>query len=198
VITKTIDVKMDEELHQTFKQLEEVPPYKVVFQGNMSYYPNVKAAKYLAGLLTGKSEVRGRYCLYLVGGSPSSEVKALASDCVKVTGYVPKIEPYLARADIAIYPIMEATGVQTKVLEAMAAGVPCVVSSACVKGIPGIQHDVHCLVADSDEGIIDSVEKLINDPERHQRITSKAREFVNLNYSWEENINRLESLWKRL
>jgi hypothetical protein len=55
---------------------------------------------------------------------------------VKVTGSVPDIRPYLRGAAVAVAPLRIARGVQNKVLEALASGVPVITSSAVAAALP--------------------------------------------------------------
>jgi hypothetical protein len=59
-----------------------------------------------------------------------------ADPSIEVTGTVADVKPYLWRAAVAAAPLRLARGVQNKVLEAVAAGLPCVVTPAVHEGLP--------------------------------------------------------------
>ena len=67
-----------------------------------------------------------------------------------MTGSVPDVRPELWSAAVATAPLHLARGVQTKVLDAVAAGLPCVITSAVVGGLPD-QIKAACPIADSPE-----------------------------------------------
>jgi sugar transferase (PEP-CTERM/EpsH1 system associated) len=111
----------------------------VVFCGVMNYGPNVDGAVWLARdvwpvVRAARPDAR----LTLVGASPSPQVSALASERagIVVTGSVPDIRPYLWGAAVAAAPLLVARGIQNKVLEAVAAGLPCVVTPEVAEGLP--------------------------------------------------------------
>jgi sugar transferase (PEP-CTERM/EpsH1 system associated) len=111
----------------------------VVFCGVMNYEPNVRGAVWLARhvwpvVRASRPDAR----LTLIGSSPSPEVTALADAAsgVVVTGTVPDVRPYLWGAAVATAPLDVARGVQNKVLEAVAAGLPCVVTRQVAEGLP--------------------------------------------------------------
>lgn len=111
----------------------------VVFCGVMNYAPNVEAARLLA--LEVWPAVRQQHpdaTLTLVGSEPTRAVQALASAAtgVVVTGAVPDVRPYLWSAAIAAAPIVTARGIQNKVLEAVAAGLPTVVTPNIMQTLP--------------------------------------------------------------
>jgi len=75
--------------------------------------------------------------LWLVGMHPTAAVRGLASDpTVRVTGAVPQVQPFLWRSAVAAAPLQLARGIQNKVLEALAAGLPCVVTPQVLEGLP--------------------------------------------------------------
>ncbi len=124
---------------------------RVVFTGVMNYGPNADAAVLLARSIW--PLVRARHpqaLLDIVGASPGPDVRALhdPSVGVTVTGSVPDVRPYLWRAKVAVAPLRVARGVQNKVLEAAAAGLPCVVSPAVRAGLPTQLQDI-CPVAET-------------------------------------------------
>ena len=104
---------------------------RVVFCGVFDYRPNERGAIWFATkvwpLVRSK---RPDAQLTLVGRNPTPAVRAIAESdpSVEVTGSVPDVRPYLWSAAVGIAPLLEARGVQNKVLEAVAAGLPVVVT----------------------------------------------------------------------
>lgn len=127
---------------------------RVVFTGVMNYAPNADAAIWLArDIWPSVRAQRPHAHLDIVGASPTAAVRALADEAtgVHVTGSVPDVRPYLWQATVAAAPLRVARGVQNKVLEAAAAGVPSVVTSAVQRGLPPALAST-CVVADDAEG----------------------------------------------
>jgi len=124
---------------------------RVVFCGVMDYAPNVEAAVWLANdIWPLVRRERADAELQLVGASPSAAVRALADPArgVIVTGSVPDVRPYVWGAGVAVAPLLLARGVQNKALEAVAGGVPCVVTPAVAAGLPA-EVLAGCPVAES-------------------------------------------------
>ena len=76
--------------------------------------------------------------LIVVGSDPAREVRALAlaDPSIAVTGAVPAVQPYLWTAALSIAPLWMTQGVQNKVLEALAAGLPVVTTPSVAAGLP--------------------------------------------------------------
>jgi sugar transferase (PEP-CTERM/EpsH1 system associated) len=112
---------------------------RVIFTAVFNYRPNVDGARWFARyvwprVLAAMPSAR----LTLAGAHPTSAVlKLAASDSsIEVTGSVTDMRPYLWRSAVAVAPIFEARGVQNKVLEALAAGLPSVVTPVVRDGLP--------------------------------------------------------------
>ncbi len=112
---------------------------RVVFCGVMNYQPNVQGVCWFAEHVW--PEVRRscpEACFTIVGSDPTPAVRRLASSAsgIEVTGRVPDVKPYLWRSGVAVAPLLLARGSQNKVLEAVAAGLPAVVTSEVLAGLP--------------------------------------------------------------
>jgi sugar transferase (PEP-CTERM/EpsH1 system associated) len=150
---------------------------RVVFCGVLDYRPNERGAIWFATkvwplIRTKRPDAR----LTLVGRNPTPAVRAVAvSDpSIEVTGAVPDVRPYLWDAAVGIAPLFEARGVQNKVLEAVAAGLPMVVTPAVDIGLPG-QVRRACLVASDAEAYASSVMALLElMPEGRRRVAECA------------------------
>ncbi len=126
---------------------------RVIFCGVMNYTPNERGAIWLAREVW--PHVRQAFPtaeLRIVGALPTAKVRALANSslAIVVTGSVPDVRPELWSAAVATAPLHLARGVQTKVLDAVAAGLPCVITSAVAGGLPE-QIERACPIADTPE-----------------------------------------------
>jgi sugar transferase (PEP-CTERM/EpsH1 system associated) len=110
----------------------------VVFCGVMNYLPNEEAAVWLAERVWPLVKAALPHArLTLVGSNPTDRVKRLGSDpTIHVTGQVPDVRTYLWRAAVGVAPLQIARGIQNKVLEALAAGLPTVVTPVVADGLP--------------------------------------------------------------
>lgn len=132
---------------------------------------------------------------YIVGAAPGRRIKKIAQKDprVVVTGSVKDLRPYRDRARVFVSPVRLGSGLRTKVLEAMAGGVPVVSTSLGMAGIEA-QTGVNCLVADTPELFAQSVEWLLTDQELAARMVRNARELVEKKHSLESGMLRLERI----
>ncbi len=172
---------------------------KIVFVGTMNYYPNTDAVRYFVGEVW--PAIRRRYgsaTFDIVGRCPPRQIRRLDGfEGIRVLGEVANVVPYLLRADISIAPMRSGRGVQNKVLEAMAIGVPVVASSEAIKGIQ-VERGEEILIGDDPESFAGQVIRLVREPELYHRIISRARSRVVDYYSWQSVGVQLNELLKSL
>ena len=136
---------------------------QVVFCGVMSYPPNAETARWLAERvwpLVRQTHPGAR--LALVGSDPPAALKRLEAvdSSIVVSGHVADVRPWLWESAVAAAPIRTARGIQNKVLEAVAAGLPCVISSAVAAGLPSAVRPA-CDVADDVDGCAGRIAALL-------------------------------------
>jgi len=149
----------------------------VAFTGMMDYEPNVKAVTWFAREVWPRvvaSWPDARFMI--VGARPTRAVRALAErdTSITVTGRVDAVQPWLWRSAVAVAPLLTARGLQNKVMESLAAGLPVVVTSVVRAGLPaGVERG--CLVADGPEAWTKAVVNLLAlsaDDRRRMALTS--------------------------
>jgi len=161
--------------------------YDLVFTGNMSYPPNIKAAHFLANeiipLLVKKyPDIK----LAIAGTNPHPSVKRLTSKNIIVTGWMDHITDAYNKARIFIAPMQIGTGMQNKILEAMAMEIPCITSQLAGNAIKAT-HEQNILIGDQPTDYVKFISQLLNDQKFADKIASNALNFVQSNYNWETN-----------
>lgn len=171
---------------EQFQYRGQPKKYDLMFAGNMAYAPNVDAAEFLVKqilprLLPQFPDLR----LVLCGANPSKRVQALRGPHVTVTGWVESMSEYYAQSRIFIAPMRLGTGLQNKLLEAMATQLPCVTSPLAGKPLKGAvpQHDI--LICEHIENYVNAITQLLTDSAYYQQISQQGYQYVRENYSWE-------------
>jgi polysaccharide biosynthesis protein PslH len=177
-----------------FRPVEQSREYDLVFTGNMGYPPNINAAEFLVNrILPLLTRQKPGIRLLIAGSSPNMRVLVLKSPQVEVSGWVPDMRECYAGAKIFIAPMQLGTGLQNKLLEAMAMKVPCITSPLANQALMAKDGE-EILVADTPAAYADKILSLLNDPSLADRIGQNGYLFVRKNYSWETEAGKIESL----
>jgi glycosyltransferase involved in cell wall biosynthesis len=173
---------------------EDGPPI-LVFTGDMGFDPNVHAAHLLADtVLPRVRRSLPEVTLWLVGRRPDPSVVRLARPGVVVTGEVPDMLPYLHGAAVYVAPLRTGAGTRTKLLEAMAAGLPIVTTRIGLEGIDA-EDGREIIVADEPASMAEAVVHLLRNPLRRQSIGSAARQLAEERYDWDRCLTPLAAMY---
>jgi sugar transferase (PEP-CTERM/EpsH1 system associated) len=172
-------------------------PARLVFGGNLGYFPNVDAVSWLVDDILPRVQVAQPDAeLRLVGARPGRAVRALAGrPRVSVAGDVPAMAPELAAGTVAVIPLRAGSGLQNKVLEAMAVGTPVVATPRAIAGL-AVRPGEHLLVADDAAGLAAATLVLLADPARARALARAARALVERAYRWEDAVAGVEAAWR--
>ena len=129
----------------------------VVFVGGYRHTPNVDAAKWLVeDIMPLVWRKAPDISVTLVGSSMPDAVKQLSCDRVHTVGYVPDVIDIYERCLLSVAPLRYGAGVKGKVLEAFAAGIPCVMTTCAAEGVM-VDGPLRELVGDSPEAIAQKI-----------------------------------------
>ena len=155
-------------------------PGAIVFTGLMDYLPNVDAVVWFCDAILPRVQARIPSATFVIcGNRPSAEVQRLAArPGVTVTGWVADVRPYLDAAEVFVAPLRIARGIQNKVIEALAMGLPVVSSTAAMNGT--VIREGEGIVASDDAGVFaQHVVRLLSDDDLRADLARRARLAVN-------------------
>lgn len=179
-----------------FDSVQGIHHDKIVgYLGTLDYAPNVESVLWFAqhvwrGVLDRHPDAEW----WIVGRNPDKEIRKLRKQRgIKVTGEVEDILPYLARMRCFAAPVQTDIGVQTKVLEAMAAGRPVVISELGHGGIGATPGDDY-LVASEPTDFVDAIDKLFGDHPLCESLGRRAVDFIRRHHDAGALMPRFERL----
>jgi glycosyltransferase involved in cell wall biosynthesis len=158
----------------------------VIFSGNLEYHPNVQAVRFfhraiwpllrrrwpeLTWRLIGKN---GDFVRPIVGSDPRIEIR----------GDIPEAVPELARAKVAVVPLLAGSGTRLKILEAWAAAIPVVSTRLGAEGLPARAGE-HLLLADSPAAFAEAVSRLLACRELREGLGKAGRCLLEQQFTWE-------------
>jgi polysaccharide biosynthesis protein PslH len=171
----------------------------VCFLGNMGYPANEDGALwFLKKVWPRVREASPKALFVAVGGSPRAALrKHQNGDDILVTGFVPDTAPYLGHADVSVAPLRVAAGMQNKVVQSLAMGVPMVATPQALSWAPEEVRDQVAVAQDADrfaQGIVGA----LRDPRKARAQALRGRKAVLGLYRWTTSGAKLERILKEV
>ncbi len=163
------------------------------FVGLLNYRPNVDAVCWFVEHCWREiRDVHPTARFRVVGRSPTRQIQQLSSaPGVEIVGPVQNVQEELQRFDVSVAPMRTARGLQNKVLEAMAAGLPVVLTAKAAEGIDAIDGREY-LIVDQPDRMIRCILQLLREPAKRFGIGQAARQFVASRHRWDDALRPLE------
>jgi sugar transferase (PEP-CTERM/EpsH1 system associated) len=167
----------------------------IAFTGAMDYYPNIDAALFFAReifpiIRSIKPDAR----FLIIGSRPTEEVRKLAAiPGITVTGTVKDVRPFLAECQAAVVPLRIAQGIQNKILEALAFGLPVIATPVAAGTLASAKELPIAATADPGEFARYVLRFLQEYPITPDKIDA-SRKYLSMHYDWETNLAILDGL----
>jgi len=177
--------------------LVEKEPTTMVFHSHLGYAPNIEAGLEFANAvfpLVQRTEPAAVF--HLVGADPDRKITALGGrPGIRISPNLPDLRAAVCSASLYVCAIRHGTGLKSKVLEAMAMGLPIVCYPGSTVGIECIPGR-HLLVAQDPQEFAAHVLGLLRSPSRAAELAREGRRLVEEKYSWESRAHAYEALYE--
>ncbi len=167
----------------------------ICFVGSLQYIPNSEAAIYFATKVFPliKKEIPD-VKFKIIGANPRKELFEATKyiDGIEITGRVDDVREHMKDCKVSVCPVKIAGGIQNKILEAMAMGIPVVTTPEGAEGIRTCEDILH--VANSEEDYAQKVVSLMLNSDLQKEIGYKSKNFIQNHFSWEKVGNDWDKL----
>lgn len=179
-----------------FNKVDVSESFDILFTGNMSYPPNVQSAVYLIKNIIPKVlEVRPETKVLISGANPVKKIRMLASENVKILGFVEDIRESYSASKIFCAPMQIGSGLQNKLLEAMAMKMPCISSELANKSLGAVEGS-DILVGRNSTEYAQHILSLLGKPEKALEIGENGYRFVSSHFNWMDSTRKILDLIK--
>ena len=170
---------------------------KIIFSGRMAYDPNICAVLWFVKNCWDRIHQAFPTTKFIVAGADATtEIINLGNARnIEIAGYVESMIDTISQADIAVVPMQSGSGMQTKILEAMACGLP-VVSTTLGLGVIKAIDGQSVMVADTVDEFVTAVTSLIQDEDKRKEMGANGRKLVESNHSWSSASTKIESIYE--
>lgn len=170
----------------------EIRRHAVVFSGNMEYHPNRAAVRFFRREVWPQlRESQEGLVWRLVGKNPQAVRAFTKGDSrIEIAGEVEDAVRELARAEVAVAPLLAGSGTRLKILEAWSAGTPVVSTSIGAEGLP-VKDGEHLLLADEAAAFARAVSRLLACKELREHVAASGRLLLEKEFTWEKAWGKL-------
>ena len=152
----------------------------LAFIGGYRHRPNVDAARFLIeSVMPAVAKVGPAISCLLVGSGMPDSLRALAASRsgFQAVGQVPDLASVFDRVRLTVVPLAYGAGVKGKVLDSLAAGVPCVCTPAAAEGLD-LPEPLAELIAETPTGLARSIMALHEDEGLNQACAAAGLAYV--------------------
>lgn len=155
----------------------------LLFVGHLGTPPNADSLIHFSRQVLPKVRASLGCRLVVVGSNPPPALfqSGVDLDSLQLTGYIEDLVPVYGRCRVFVGPHRFAAGVPRKVIDAMAQGVPCVITEL-LAGQLGVTDDVEALVARNVEDFAEKIQRLYRDERLWKKLQRAGIEFIRKNY----------------
>ena len=175
----------------------EAPPFAarsgIAFLGSFNHPPNEDAVAYfVAEIMPELRRRRPGVKFHIYGSNAPKSLQALAAEDVVIEGFVDDVAEVYRSCRVFVAPLRSGAGIKGKVIGALAAGAPSVISPLAAEGI-GLSAGAEALVAESPQEWASAILSLYDDEARWSEMSARALAFVRRNFSFEEGVKRMRA-----
>lgn len=169
---------------------------RACFTGKLSYHANQAAARVLIEEIWPRvrAEVPSAE-LVIAGADPPVWLLKSQRDGVRVVANPVDMTPIIEQSRVSLAPVVYSVGIQNKVLEAMATGVPVVASETAASGLLPEGRE-HVAMTTSNAEFVDQTVRVLTDDDRARRLGTGGYDYAKTYHSWEQVAARMESLYR--
>ncbi|MGA2183187.1 MAG: glycosyltransferase [Bryobacteraceae bacterium] len=166
----------------------------IIFTGNLEYAPNVTAiCWFFRHVWPWLRRWRPGLVWRIVGRNPRGIRRYIESDRrIELIGPVENAIAEIARAKVAVVPVLAGSGTRFKIIEAWAAGTPVVSTTIGAEGL-GAEHERNILIADSSRDMRETIAALLRSDQRRATVGAAGRALYQERFTWAAAWRTLES-----
>lgn len=169
----------------------------IIFVGNMSYKPNVLAAKFICEKILPIVEKKVKNTKVIIAGSsPNRLVRKLAkkNKNIIITGFINDIRDAYEKGTVFIAPMFIGSGLQNKLLEAMSMKLPCITTELANKSLNATKNEI--IIANNEKEFAKHCIELFNNKEKTLNLIENGYKFVKSKFDWKKSTEEINKLIK--
>lgn len=156
-------------------------PNSISVVGNFSYGSNAASMEWINTNILPFLPEQVKY--YVVGKFPDELKNKINNEKIVSLGYVDDFREVIKSTDVYVAPVLYGTGIKTKIVEAMAMGIPVVTNSIGAEGLD-ITNGVDIFVVNDKKKMVSVIKKLLLNKDLRDKVGQNGQRFVRENHNW--------------
>lgn len=156
----------------------------IIFVGKLDVYANeLMIRRIVEKILPKVIEYDSTIKFQIVGKHANSYIKSLKSKNIEIYENVKDVKDYYQSNLLFVHPHYGGSGIQNKIIEAMASGCIVITTPIGNQGING-KDKINLLLANNDEEMADKCIQVLKNPKQFENISINAKAHIQENLSW--------------
>jgi glycosyltransferase involved in cell wall biosynthesis len=151
------------------------------FLGSFGHAPNADAMRFYARDIL-RAFDREPPLLRMAGSGMTEEMRALANADIRAEGQIGDLDGFLSSLRATVAPLRFGAGLKGKVLDSLARGTPCVMTSSAAEGLD-LPEVLRVCVVDDPRGIAARLLQVIDDEALWARLSQAGLAYIRERYS---------------
>jgi glycosyltransferase involved in cell wall biosynthesis len=156
--------------------------YDICFVGNLSYPPNIESCRFIYKEIVKKMP---DLKVLFSGANPVKEIQEMKAPNLELRSWVEDIRTSYLESRILVAPMFISTGMQNKILESMALGVPCITTPMANNAVAA-NDGKEILLANQADEFREKINYLLANPSYSEEISRNAKKWVEERYKWDK------------
>ncbi|PCJ85487.1 MAG: glycosyl transferase family 4 [Flavobacteriales bacterium] len=176
----------------------EIKNTSIAFIGAFDWQPNLEGVKWFLEkvwppILQKNPELE----FHIAGRNMPDKIKNLQKKNIKIIGEIENAHEFISTHPIMVVPLFSGSGIRIKIIEAMALERAVVSTSLGAQGI-NCEHGKNIMIADTAEEFITTIDSLVNNSEKVQKISENASWFVKEEHDNKKITEKLVGFYEKI
>ena len=180
------------------KPIANVPPIDkrcgIAFLGGFNHKPNVEAVKYFCEeIMPALVERDPEIVLKVYGSGLPDELLKLSSRNIVLVGFIEDLQDIFSTARVFVSPLLTGAGLNGKMIDCMAHGLPSVISPLTADGT-GLVHGQSAIIAESVDDWVEGICELNSNDALWQQFSRNSLNIARTLFSSEAGLKRMSEI----
>ena len=169
----------------------------LAFLGGFKHPPNREGVEWFGAEVMPLIEHEGIELSVYGAAMDHSFKTSMRDQGINAVGYIDDLEDVYTKHRIFIAPLLSGAGIKGKVINALAYGIPTILTPMAAEGI-GLRHGHDCMIARTPQEWAESIKKLYKDEALWKAISKASREYAEQQFSFDEGRRLMREIFESI